>query len=158
MYSSIILTLIFIVGIKQQQYAQNLFTPFGASVSNGTVSNCYSGGELIISTASSNDYSLTQGFQQPDFRERIKLFVKNGIVIDDASNNFFIEELENYPDNKLIVFNRWGDVVYEAEPYLNDWDGTYKGESLPAATYYYILYLDANRGEEIHGNAYILNK
>jgi gliding motility-associated-like protein len=31
--------------------------------------------------------------------------------------------LENYPSNSLKVFNRWGEVVYKAEPYLNDWNG-----------------------------------
>ena len=44
-----------------------------------------------------------------------------------------------YPKNKLIVFNQWGDEVYSASPYLNDWSGTYKSKDLPVGTYYYLL-------------------
>ena len=44
---------------------------------------------------------------------------------DDGFNDtFIILNLENYPTNSLKVFNRWGEVVYKAEPYLNDWNGT----------------------------------
>lgn len=43
---------------------------------------------------------------------------------DDGFNDtFIILNLENYPTNSLKVFNRWGEVVYKAEPYLNDWNG-----------------------------------
>lgn len=44
-----------------------------------------------------------------------------------------------YPRNRLIVFNQWGDEVYTASPYLNDWQGTYKDKDLPVGTYYYML-------------------
>jgi gliding motility-associated-like protein len=41
------------------------------------------------------------------------------------------------------MFNRWGSVVFEANPYLNDWNGeSDKGEPLPSAVYYYILKLN----------------
>lgn len=45
----------------------------------------------------------------------------------------------SYPNNELVIFNQWGNQVFEAKPYLNDWDGTYKGEGLPDGTYYYIF-------------------
>lgn len=55
-----------------------------------------------------------------------------------------ITNIEYYPDNKFTVFNRWGNKVYEAAPYLNQWDGTSQygsafKEGLPEGTYYYIL-------------------
>lgn len=49
-------------------------------------------------------------------------------------NDVFV--LPNLPDNaRLVVFNRWGLKVFEAENYKNDWDG----EGLPSDTYYYNL-------------------
>jgi gliding motility-associated-like protein len=48
----------------------------------------------------------------------------------------------NFPDNNIMIFNRWGDKVYETRPYKNDWEGTYKGQPLPAGSYYYILMLE----------------
>ena len=68
------------------------------------------------------------------------VFTPNG----DTDNDFFeIPCLEVYKDNKLTVFNRWGDVVYTQEGYQNDWGGTYKNNPLPAGTYYYVLRIDA---------------
>jgi len=60
---------------------------------------------------------------------------------------------EDYPDNELIIFNRWGGRVFHAKPYNNDWGGTNKrnGAPLPESTYYYILYLDVGKGEVYNG-------
>ncbi|NHF59068.1 HYR domain-containing protein [Flavobacteriaceae bacterium TP-CH-4] len=66
---------------------------------------------------------------------------------DDGANDlFFIECIEQYPDNILEVFNRWGTKVFEMRGYDNSWDGTSMGratlntsEKLPVGTYYYTL-------------------
>jgi len=56
-----------------------------------------------------------------------------------------------YPDNSIVIYNQWGDKVYEAAPYFNDpqsgndkipWRGTLDGspgQDLPDATYFYIF-------------------
>lgn len=51
-----------------------------------------------------------------------------------------------YPNNTFIIFNRWGNRVYEKGPYDNSWGGESNvdntvGESnkLPIGTYYYIF-------------------
>lgn len=36
--------------------------------------------------------------------------------------------------SQLTVYNRWGKIVYQAEPYQNDWSG----EELPTGMYYYL--------------------
>jgi gliding motility-associated-like protein/uncharacterized repeat protein (TIGR01451 family) len=69
--------------------------------------------------------------------------VAAGIVIpniftpnNDGKNDVFkITGLESYPGSQLIIFNRWGNEVYRAENYLNDWNGS----GLAEGTYYYIL-------------------
>ncbi|NNF21141.1 MAG: T9SS type B sorting domain-containing protein, partial [Saprospiraceae bacterium] len=46
----------------------------------------------------------------------------------DGYNDYFtIECLENnaYPDNALNIYNQWGDVIFSASPYNNDWDGSF---------------------------------
>lgn len=40
---------------------------------------------------------------------------------------------------KVNVYNRWGGLVYNSENYRNDWEGTYKGKTLPDGTYYYVI-------------------
>jgi gliding motility-associated-like protein len=61
---------------------------------------------------------------------------------DDGFNDIFeIVGLEKYPTNKLMIFNRYGNQVYEAEPYKNDWNGRFDGKVLIDGTYFYILEL-----------------
>ncbi len=58
----------------------------------------------------------------------------------------YIEDLENaYPCNEIIIFNRWGQKVYEAQPYNNNWCGTFMntGNPIPEGTYYFTLDLFA---------------
>ena len=45
----------------------------------------------------------------------------------------------------LVIFDRWGMIVYETDNYANNWGGTYKstGKVLPDDTYYYVLKVPA---------------
>ena len=53
---------------------------------------------------------------------------------------------------RVIVFNRYGNVVYQSEDYKNNWDGTYKGKPLPDATYYYTIRFILVNNDEINLN------
>jgi len=65
----------------------------------------------------------------------------------DTFNDFFIiKGLENLsPENELIIFNRWGQIVFNATNYNNDWAGTNNyssglfSDQLSTGTYYYIF-------------------
>ena len=47
----------------------------------------------------------------------------------------------NATDNNssIVIYNQWGDVVYKAAPYRNDWSGIFKEKALPDGTYYFIF-------------------
>ncbi len=59
----------------------------------------------------------------------------------DNINDFWeIDNIWHYPDARIKVFNRWGQVVFEANNYQNDWAGTApNGEELPQGAYFYII-------------------
>ena len=59
---------------------------------------------------------------------------------------------------EAIVYNRWGAVVYHSLNYNNDWDGKYKGNTLPDATYYYVIKVTDSQGfvQTLTGNVTIL--
>ncbi|HKK76019.1 MAG TPA: gliding motility-associated C-terminal domain-containing protein, partial [Saprospiraceae bacterium] len=87
----------------------------------------------------------------------------NGITPNgDGRNDALIFEAlevdpDAFPDNQLIIFNRWGDIVYEARPYNNNWQGTNTaGQDLPQGTYYYILRLDISEGNILKGDITII--
>lgn len=65
-------------------------------------------------------------------------------------------ETERFPQNRIAIFNEWGDAVYEAQPYLNDWEGTHEGKDLPVATYFYIV--DFGDGRLVQNGFLILER
>ncbi len=69
----------------------------------------------------------------------ISIITPNG---DGKNDVLYFEGLESFPNNKITIFNRWGNVIYSETSYQENgafWDGTNGGELLPADTYYYIL-------------------
>ncbi len=85
-------------------------------------------------------------------KDETNIFIPNAITPNgDGSNDvWMVRELVTFPENEVIILNRWGDVVFSASPYQNDWDGTNNGNPLPAGTYYYIIKLD-NISESVTG-------
>jgi len=78
------------------------------------------------------------------------IFIPNIITPngDDTNDWFTVPCLETglFSENSLVVYNQWGDQVYEAAPYSNDpaeaWRGTLygkDGKDLPDGVYFYIF-------------------
>ncbi|MBL7816022.1 MAG: gliding motility-associated C-terminal domain-containing protein [Saprospiraceae bacterium] len=71
--------------------------------------------------------------------DKIKIyngFSPNG---DGLNDNFVIEGIENFPNNSISVYNRWGTEVMKTKGYKNDWNGKWDGVDLPDGTYFYIF-------------------
>ncbi|WP_405326018.1 Ig-like domain-containing protein [Leeuwenhoekiella sp. LLG6367-2.1] len=79
----------------------------------------------------------------PDCLMVFNEFSPNGDGMNDV---FTIRCIEQYPNNKVQIFNRTGQLVFTANGYLNTWNGDsnvsssiQKSSGLPAGTYYYVL-------------------
>ena len=90
----------------------------------------------------------------------VPIHIPNGFSpnTDGYNDTFVIEGLDQYPENEIIIFNRWGDEVFSAGPYLNDWEGTTTNEKLKIAgdqvtegTYFYILDIHAEGIQPFNG-------
>lgn len=81
----------------------------------------------------------------------LSFFIPSGISPNDdgVNDNFEIVGLFKFPAHQLQIFNRWGDLIYDAQPYNNDWHGqTNKGmvlggDAVVEGTYFYIFYPNA---------------
>jgi len=74
---------------------------------------------------------------------------------DTKNEIFFIQYITTLPDtqnNRVTIYNRWGDVVYEVENYDNDnrvFTGLNKnGNELPSDTYFYKIEFTSGRKME----------
>jgi gliding motility-associated-like protein len=78
---------------------------------------------------------------------------------DGINDTWTIASLEYYPDNLILVFNRWGQKVYEhSGAYTDPWDGRdLLGIPVPDNAYFYIIYGDKKDEKSIvKGNVSII--
>jgi gliding motility-associated-like protein len=109
--------------------------------------NCYQATAIIVVNPMEDDeITVSQGFSP------------NG---DNVNETLHIENIDSYPQNKLVIFNRWGNVVYEKSGYSSDseWNGNADdsgamgNSKVPEGTYFYVLEtgqsrLDASKAPE----------
>lgn len=66
----------------------------------------------------------------------------------DGQNDFWvIPGVDEFPNNNVKIFNRWGNLIFETDAYNNTWEGkaqtskfgASKDEYLPSGTYFYIF-------------------
>jgi gliding motility-associated-like protein len=89
-------------------------------------------------------------------------FSPNG---DGINDKFQIKGLAKYKTIEIVIFNRWGNIVYQSKNYGDGigkdgfWDGKATNGlrigtgDVPSGTYYYILTLDRN--EKISKSVYL---
>src|SRR5690554_2079601 len=132
-------------------YTTNAGATVSASIGNITntaITDIPNNQQVIITATTDGCPSISETVFTNECIEVI-IDISNGVSPNnDGLNDFFtVTNLDAYPNNKLMIFNRWGDQVYESGPYENDWNGQNNtggigGEELPAGTYFYILELD----------------
>lgn len=80
-------------------------------------------------------------------------FSPNG---DNLYDTWSISKWQNYPDFKLFVYNRWGQLVHSQKGEYIPWDGKQLGVDLPVATYYYIFYYSSDKEDIEKGSVTIM--
>lgn len=70
----------------------------------------------------------------------------NGDGKNDVWKLNFIDLL--YPKASVDIYNQWGQQIFTSIGYNVPWDGTYAGEPVPDGTYYYVINLNENGGDE----------
>ncbi len=71
---------------------------------------------------------------------------------DDGFNDMWlIHNIEHYPENEVYIFDRWGQRVYHKKGYdnLDGWQAKYVGVDMPVSTYYYILKILVEDGDDM---------
>jgi gliding motility-associated-like protein len=121
---------------------------FSYTWNNGTNGQTNSGidaGNYTVTVTDAAGCSVNQLFDL-GCKELIPIVVPQLVTPNNDGKNdtWIIQNIEQYPEIKVWVYNRWGNLVYESQPYLNDWNGYYtEGANvngpLPASTYFYLI-------------------
>ena len=65
----------------------------------------------------------------------------SGFSLDEKAsyNSFTILGIENYPNNSLHIFDKWGNEVFYAQKYENDWNGSVSNKQKVEDIFYYVF-------------------
>ena len=85
------------------------------------------------------DFPLCEGCPLPENEIKISRLLTPDTFGPEST--WQIINIENFPNSKVYVYNRNGQLVFSKTGYNNDWSGTYQetGEFLPAGPYYFIV-------------------
>ncbi|WP_180272386.1 Calx-beta domain-containing protein, partial [Maribacter sp. 4U21] len=140
------------------------FVPYGLEIGEYKIMYSSTGGTCKYYV---DFYITTNKDCVPCNRDEIKVS-KTVTVNGDGVNDYFeikgVEYCEFTYD--VMIFNRWGDKVYEGKDYKNDWGGIAPSNSVgnsglvPTGTYYYIISINGSEQplEPINGYIYVGTK
>ena len=116
---------------------------------------------VVISSSNLTNVAILNSVNEPDRNDlndedSASVDISNCLIIpqgvspntDGDNDVLVIPCIEDYPDNVLKIYNRYGVQIYEASGYINTWDGTANmgvlktSKTLPVGTYFYVLEID----------------
>ncbi|MBT8308773.1 MAG: gliding motility-associated C-terminal domain-containing protein, partial [Flavobacteriaceae bacterium] len=150
-------------------YVQNSATVTGQDpMGNNVIDVSDAGNETIESPDGSGNVDGDPTNDPTVVLVDVEFEIFDAITPDDGDGQndvFTIAGLQNFPDNNVKIYNRWGVLVYEKSQYhigdgfrgISDGRVTIQQEKkLPAGVYYYVLtYVDGGVGKSIAGPLYI---
>lgn len=141
---------------KIELFPKGGYGDFEFAWSNGSYDNPVSplaGGEYSVTVTDlvgcSEDTIITMPVIDIQCLDIPSAFTPNA---DAYNDDWQIENIWLYPDASVTVMNEWGKIVYEITGgYSTPFDGTFRDNELPSATYYYLI--DLNTGTEPYSGA-----
>ena len=74
---------------------------------------------------------------------------------DGINDTWAIENIDQYPNTQVSIFNRFGQFIFESTGYGSNWDGTFNGLPVPIGTYYWIIKLQ-KEGKTLNGSISVI--
>jgi gliding motility-associated-like protein len=103
---------------------------------------------LVVTTDKGCKDSLTQRVLiGPD----IIIFVPDAFTPDNSGpneNNTFRPYIVDNKGFRMIIFNRWGEIMYETNDLTKGWDGTYLKENAQQGVYVYKIIVTSQDDKE----------
>jgi gliding motility-associated-like protein/uncharacterized repeat protein (TIGR01451 family) len=117
--------------------------------------------QVLINTASvsSSKHEMSPVDNSSSVSIKVRPFMIPNTITpngDRRNDEFVINGLGKFVSNELIIFNRWGDHVYQKKGYQNDWNA----EGLVDGTYFYVLTAtdESGKSHEFKGWIQVITK
>lgn len=120
----------------------------GATDQNQTPSHTYADGgtypvQLTVSDARGCRNTVSESLIVKPPATLADGSIKNVVTANGDTKNayLYITDINKFPDNEIVVLDRWGVEVFHAKGYNNEWDFRKDGNYLPAGNYVCIIKL-----------------
>lgn len=108
------------------------------------------GPEVVVAPDVTTTYTVSGFIGACAYSDAVTVTVGNPLEIpnsftpnDDGFNDrWSIPDLIPYDRARLLVYDRWGQIVFRSTGYPQAWDGTRNGKPVPAGAYYYTIELN----------------
>lgn len=119
-------------GLSSTSIANPVARPLQTTTYTLTVTNAFGNSyTLSITVVVNEDYYVTAN----------NILTPNG---DGQNDTWVVENLNNYPNHEVKIFDRSGRLLYTTRNYQNNWNGEVNGVMLPQGTVYYTITFGAN--------------
>jgi len=121
--------------------------------SNQNPSHIFSSGNYLVTLISNNTLGCSNTTQQNINILSVSpspLFIPNAFSPNGDNEN---DLLHIYgiciKEIKLLIYNRWGETVFETTKITDSWDGTFNGEKLHSQVFTYLCKITTTTGSEV---------
>lgn len=149
-YALGLLSLICIVFSSKVSLGQSV-KPGNINLTGGSISiasNVYewSIGEMVLVETMIADQLITTNGLLQSYRLVPPAFalVPNNFLSpngDGENDVWIVDQLTEFPDNEVFVYDHAGRVVFNAKNYQNNWNGKVNGQVLAEDSYYFVIQL-----------------
>lgn len=113
---------------------------------------CYGSGQVAAQNVLDNktyrvtaykrgDNSVVSQSNHAEVIPPLRLYIPNAFTPNgDGMNDAFGVKGEGIQDFQLLVYDRWGEVIFESTDPVKQWDGSYKGQPVQEGTYVYQVF------------------
>ncbi len=86
-----------------------------------------------------------------------KIWIPNAFIVGGVNDTWRpVISFADFTAYKMIVYSRWGDVVYETDDINAPWDGTMNGKVVQEGAYAYYIYLEDGKGKAYENRGYVV--
>ncbi len=113
--------------------------PINSSATNSTNFGPISMDSIYVSKFASQPLSINPSIVIPN------VFTPNG---DGKNDDFEIANINLFPDNEIVVYNRWGNEVFKTKQYSSS--NKFNGRGLSEGTYFYVLKIKVSENTSLY--------
>jgi len=84
------------------------------------------------------------------------IWIPNSILVGGHNNTFRPTiSFANFETYRMVIFSRWGDIIYDTVDINAPWDGSFKDKTVQEGTYVYFITIKDGLGRAIEKRGYL---